>query len=110
MSNPTPKIKQYLVLRPEISPPIACVAVAHGVLASYLKWQNEPIVQEWVNGVFYKCICQARDFKEWEAIKKWPDNIIMSESSLDNLEICIAFKPFLWSKSSIFNELKLYGG
>jgi hypothetical protein len=104
------KIKQYLVLRPSISPAIATIGVAHGVLASYLKWKDDPIVQEWVGGVFYKCICQARDMNEWEAIKKWPNNIIMTESSIGNIEICIVFKPFVWNKSSIFNELKLYGG
>ena len=104
------KIKQYLIVRPNISPAIACIGVAHGVLGSYLKWQEDPIVKQWVGGIFYKVICQARDMNEWEAIKKWPDNIIITESSLGKLDICLAFKPFVWSKSSIFNDLKLYGG
>jgi hypothetical protein len=107
------KIKQYLVLRPSISPAIATIGVAHGVLATYLKFKDEQIVQDWISGKygpFYKVICQARDLKEWEAIKKWPNNIVITESSLDNLDICIAFKPFEWTKSSIFNDLKLYGG
>jgi hypothetical protein len=107
------KIKQYLVLRPSISPAVACIAVGHGVLGSYLKWKDETIVQDWISGKygpFYKVICQARDLNEWEAIKKWPNNIIITESNLDNLDICAAFKPFEWSKGSIFNELKLYGG
>lgn len=107
------RIKQYLVLRHGISPSIATIGVAHGVLGSYLKWQNEPIVQDWVSGKygpFYKVICQAQDQQQWEAIKKWPDSVIITESKLDNMEVCVAFKPFKWSKSSIFNELKLYSG
>ena len=103
------KIKQYIVLRHEISPAVAVIATAHAVLGSYLKWQNEPIVQQWVNGIFYKVICQARDAKEWEMIKGWSDNIIFTESALDGLEVAVAFKPFAWSKSSRFNDLKLYG-
>lgn len=107
------KIKQYIVLRPNISPAVATIGVAHGVLAAYLKWKDEQIVQDWVGGKFgpfYKCVCQALNMPEWEAIKKWNDNIIITESGLDNLDICVVFKPFIWSKSSIFNELKLYDG
>ena len=104
------KIKQYLVLRHEIPPSVATIGVAHGVLGSYLKWQNEPIVQQWVSGIFYKVICQARNYEEFEAIKKWPDGLQITESKLNGLCICVAFKPFVWSKSSIFNDLKLYGG
>lgn len=105
------KIKQYLVLRPDISPAVATIGIAHGVLACYLKYKDDPVVQDWVSGKygpFYKVICQARDIKEFDAIKKWNDSIIITESSLDNLPICIVFKPFIWSKSSIFCDLKLY--
>ena len=107
------KIKQYIVLRHEIPPSVATIGVAHGVLGSYLKFQNEPIVQDWVSGKygpFYKVICQANNQQEWDAIKKWPNGVIITESKLDNLEICVAFMPFIWSKSSIFNDLKLYRG
>jgi hypothetical protein len=113
MMNDRIRIKQYLVLRPNISPAVATIGVAHGVLASYLKWKDEKIVQDWVSGEygpFYKCICQAESMREWEAIKKWENGVIITESKLDNLDICVAFKPFIWSKSSIFNELKLYDG
>lgn len=107
------KIKQYIVLRPGISPAVATIGCSHGVLAAYLKWQNEPIVQDWISGKygpFYKVICQARDMNEWEAIRKWEDNIQITESSLDNMCIAIVFKPIEWSRSSIFNELMLFKG
>jgi peptidyl-tRNA hydrolase len=103
------KIKQYIVLRQEIPPSVATIGVAHGVLGAYLKWKDEPIVQQWVSGIFYKVICQARNHEEFEAIKKWPDGLQITESSLNGLTIAVVFKPFEWSKSSIFNDLKLYG-
>jgi hypothetical protein len=109
----TIKIKQYIVLHPTLSPAIATIGCSHGVLAAYLKWKDEQIVQDWISGKygpFYKVICQARDDKEWLAIKSWNDHIKITESSLDNLCIALVFKPFIWSKGSIFNDLKLYNG
>lgn len=106
------KIKQYIVLHPSISPAVATIGCSHGVLAAYLKWKDEQIVQDWVSGKygpFFKVICQARDNVEWEAIKKWNEGIQITESSLDNMCIAVVFKPFIWHKASIFNELKLYG-
>lgn len=105
------KIKQYIVLRPHITPSTACIAVGHGVLASYIKWQDDQVTKDWVSGAygpFYKVICQAESLEQFEAIKKWNDNISITESKLDNLCVCVAFKPIVWTKSSIFNELKLY--
>lgn len=107
------KIKQYIVLHPSVSPSVATIGVGHGVLGAYLKWKDEQIVKDWVSGEFgpfYKVICQAKDITEWQAIKKWPDSIQITESSLDNLCIAVVFKPFEWSKGSVFNDLKLYGG
>lgn len=107
MSQPS-KIKQYIVLRHEIPPSVATIGVAHGVLGAYLKWKDEPIVQQWVSGIFYKVICQARNLEEFEAVKKWPDGLQITESSLNGLCIAVVFKPVLWSKSHLYNELKLY--
>ena len=107
------KIKQYIFLRHNISPALAGIGIGHGVLAAYLRWKDEQIVQDWVGGKygpFYKVLCQARDFNEWEAVKKWKeDKVIITESSVDNMEIAVIFKPIQYSKGSLFNELKLYG-
>jgi hypothetical protein len=104
------KIKQYIVLRHGISPALACIGVGHGVLAAYLKWKDEQIVKDWVGGIFYKVVCQAENYAQWEAIKKWnEEKVIITESSVDNMEIAVIFKPMQYSKGSIFNELKLYG-
>lgn len=108
---PLTKIKQYIVLRHEISPALACIGVGHGVLAAYLKWKDEQIVKDWVGSIFYKCICQAENESQWNAIKNWKeDKVVITESSVDNMEIAIIFKPAPFSRGSIFNDLKLYDG
>jgi hypothetical protein len=106
------KIKQYIVLRHDISPAVACIGTAHGVLACYLKFKDDPVTQDWISGKygpFYKVICKARDSAEWEAIRKWNEGVEITESSLNGLAIAMVFKPFIWHKASIFNELQLYG-
>lgn len=108
--SPT-KIKQYIVLRHEISPALACIGVGHGVLAAYLKWKDEEIVKTWVSGIFYKVVCQAENESQWNAIKNWKeDKVVITESSVDNMEIALIFKPVIHTKSLLFNELKLYDG
>lgn len=103
----------YIVLRPNISPSVATIAVAHGALGAYLKWQNDQVVKDWASGQygpFYKVICQATDFKHFETCKTLGEHIVITESKLDNLETCIVYKPVVWTKSHIFNELQLYKG
>lgn len=105
------KIKQYLILRQDISPAVAAIGVAHGVLAAYLKWQNDPIVANWVSGnygPFYKVICQAKCYKEFQLAKSLGEHVAIQESKLDGLEICLAFKPFVYKKGSQFDDFKLY--
>jgi hypothetical protein len=38
------------------------------------------------------------------------DKVIITESSVDNMEIAVIFKPVIHTKSHIFNEFKLYDG
>lgn len=113
MQSVKSKIKQYIFLRHDISPSLACIGVGHGVLAAYLKWKDEQIVKDWVGGEygpFYKVICQAENEIQWKSVKNWKeDKVIITESSVDNLEIAVIFKPIQYSKGSYFNDLKLYG-
>ena len=107
------KIKQYIILRHEISPSLAVIGCSHGVLAAYLKWQNDPVVQDWISGKygpFYKVICQARDAKEWTWIDTLGEHVKITESSVDNLCIAKVFKPIVWQKNSVFQDLNLYQG
>lgn len=97
-----------MVLRPQISPATAMVACAHGALAGYLRWKEDPIVQEWISSVFYKRIYQPADLAVWIAILRWPSVLVLTESQLDNLPVIAVFRPCLWSPGSLFDELPLY--
>ena len=102
------KIIMPMVLRPQISPATAAIACAHGGLAGYLRWKDDPLVQEWISSVFYKRIYQPRDLTLWEAILRWPDALVLTESKLDRIQVIAVFKPCRWSSSLLFNELPLY--
>ncbi|HLP71509.1 MAG TPA: hypothetical protein VK155_01315 [Bacteroidales bacterium] len=47
-----------------------------------------PEVIDWISGPFYKVICKVSD-NEFENAKRFEDNVILTESSLDNLEVAI---------------------
>lgn len=103
------KIIMPLVLRPQVSPAVAAVACAHGALAGYLHWKDDPLVQAWVSSVFYKRIYCPADLTIWSAVQRWPGALVLTESQLDHLPVIAVFKPCRWSSSLPFNDLRLYG-
>lgn len=102
------KIIMPLVLRPQISPAVAAVACAHGALAGYLRWKDDPVVQEWASSVFFKRIYSPTDLNIWSAVQRWPGALVLTESRLDHLAVIAVFKPCRWSSSLPFNDLTLY--
>lgn len=98
-------MKMYILVRESVPLSFAMVAVSHASLGCYLKYQNSPEIIEWLKGPFYKVICKVND-SEFEKAKQFEDNIIITESNLDNQEIAIAFKPREeWPKSFKFYRL-----
>lgn len=87
------KFKMYILVKESLAPGKAIVAVAHASLACYLKYQNTQTVKDWLNlGPFYKVVCKVSD-AEFEAAKGFDDHIVITESTLDNMEVALAFKP-----------------
>lgn len=86
------KLKMYILVKEDIPIGKAIVGVAHASLACYLKFQEKEVVKEWLSGPFYKTICKVTE-KEFEKAKETPDHVVITESSLDNAETCIAFLP-----------------
>jgi hypothetical protein len=103
------KLIMPLVLRPQLSPAVAAIACAHGSLAGYLRWKDDPVVQEWISSVFFKRIFCPVDIVTWSAVLRWPEALVLTESQLDHLPVVAVFKPCRWSSGLIFNELPLYG-
>ncbi len=99
-------MKMYILIKDDVPTGFSVLAAAHASLAAYLKFKDTPEVVKWLSGPFYKVICSVNN-KEFENAKKCPDNVIISESALDNREVAIAFKPREeWPQS--FKFYKLY--
>lgn len=81
----------YILVKKSL-PSHKVVAVAHGVLMCYLKYQDRPEVQDWVKNSFRKVICEVSD-KEFESAKCESDYVIVTEMALKGMELALAFKP-----------------
>lgn len=85
-------MKMYILIRESVPLGFAMLAAAHASLACYLKFKDSPEVTAWLSGPFYKVVCKVGD-AEFERAKETPDNVVLTESALGNMEIAIAFKP-----------------
>jgi len=99
-------MKMYILIKDAVPAGYAVLAAAHASLAAYLEFKDTPEVVEWLSGRFYKAICCV-NAKEFEKAKECPDNIVITESALNDREVAIAFKPREeWPKP--FKFYKLY--
>jgi peptidyl-tRNA hydrolase len=85
-------MKMYILIKEGLPEGKAIVAAAHASLAAYLKFQDREDVKKWLSGPFRKCICKVNE-KEFEKATSFEDSITLTESSLDNMEVAIAFCP-----------------
>ena len=88
----TAKLTMYILVKDDITTGKAVAGIAHASLACYLKFQGRDEVKKWLSGAFYKTICKVNE-KEFEKAKQEKDNIIITESTLDNAETVITFMP-----------------
>jgi len=96
----------YILIKESVPLGIAMVTVAHASLAAYLKFKDSPEVKEWLAGPFRKVVCKVTE-TEFEKAKAFEDAVVLSESTFDNQEVAIAFKPRQeWPKA--FKFFKLY--
>lgn len=49
-------------------------------------------MKSWISGIFRKVVCSVDEI-EFNNFKKDSDFIVLTESSLDNKEVCLAFCP-----------------
>jgi hypothetical protein len=109
LSKESTLLKIAIVVRPQLSPAAIALACAHGALAGYLRWQHDTIVQEWVSGTFFKKILQPSAFGNWEAILRWLESLVMTESALEHLPVAIVFRPGVCRRSQPLCDIPLYG-
>jgi len=85
-------MKMYILIREAVPAGKAVVVSAHASLACYLKFVDNADMQTWVNGQFFKVVCSVND-AEFERFKAEPDNLVLTESTLEGQEVAIAFCP-----------------
>ena len=68
------------------------VGVAHGVLIAHLRFSDNTDYQDWLKNSFKKVVCEVTD-DEFILLKNYEDYIIVTESSLGNMETALVFRP-----------------
>jgi peptidyl-tRNA hydrolase len=98
-------MKMYILIREDVPVGFAVLAAAHASLAAYLRFKSAPEVAEWLSGPFYKVVCKVTT-EEFEEAKRVEDNVVLTESALDDREVAIAFRPRReWPKAFKFYRL-----
>lgn len=82
----------YILIKREVPDKFAPVISAHASLACFRQFENTPNMQAWINGIFKKVVCVVNE-TEFQNAKKEADHVILTESALDNQEVCIVFSP-----------------
>jgi len=85
-------MKMYIVVKDSIPDKLIPVITAHASLACYKKFEENEQMIKWINGIFKKVVCLVNE-DEFERLKKEVDHVLLTESALDNQEVCLAFCP-----------------
>jgi len=100
-------LKIYILVKESVPVALALVALAHASLAAYLKYQDDPAMKKWIDGPLSKAICKVSD-EEFEQAKSFPDHVVITEPSLQGIEVALAFKPRqVWPRE--FKFYRMYG-
>lgn len=85
-------MKMYIIVKDNIPDKLVPVITAHASLACYRKFEENENIIKWINGIFKKVICLANE-TEFDNLKNETDFVVLTESSLDNKEVGLAFCP-----------------
>jgi len=82
----------YILIRDNLPVGFDIVGAAHASVGVVLKYIDHKDTVDWIENSFRKVICRVND-KEFEQAKSVEDHIIISENTLDDMELAIAFGP-----------------
>jgi peptidyl-tRNA hydrolase len=85
-------MKMYILIKDDVPVKMAPVIAAHASLACYKKYEDDPDMIEWVHSIFKKVVCKVNE-KEFQNSLKDEKYVLLTESSLDNREVAVAFVP-----------------
>lgn len=96
----------YIIVKDNIPDKLVPVIAAHASLACYKKFESNEDMIKWISGIFKKVVCTANE-TEFAKLKNEADFVLLTESSLDNKEVCLAFCP-REDYSKMFKFLKMW--
>ncbi|WP_228462865.1 aminoacyl-tRNA hydrolase [Chryseobacterium caseinilyticum] len=82
----------YILIKDNVPDKLVPVITAHASLSCYLKFETDENMRKWISGIFKKVVCVVNE-AEFENFKNEENHIVLTESSLDHREVCIAFCP-----------------
>jgi len=85
-------MKMYILIKRDVPDRFVPVIAAHASLACYKKFEDDPQMKLWIEGIFKKVVCAVND-KEFENAKSEERCLVLTESALDNKEVAVVFCP-----------------
>jgi peptidyl-tRNA hydrolase len=85
-------MKMYILVKETVPNKYVPVITAHASLACYKKFEKESEMQEWILSIFKKVVCKVNN-QEFENAKNKTKNLVLTESAIQNEEVCIVFCP-----------------
>lgn len=85
-------MKMYIIVLNTVPDKLVPVITAHASLACYKKFEDNENMIQWISGIFKKVVCVVNE-TEFNSFKNETDYVLLTESSLDNREVALAFCP-----------------
>jgi hypothetical protein len=82
----------YILVKDNIPDKLVPVITAHASLACYKRFEQDEKMRVWIEGIFKKVVCIVNE-NEFEQFKNEEQHVVLTESSLGDREVCIAFCP-----------------
>ncbi|MEM6411064.1 MAG: hypothetical protein AAF683_05980 [Pseudomonadota bacterium] len=82
----------YILLKESLPDSFAPLVAAHASLACFRAFENNENMQSWIGGSFKKVVCRVNE-KEFAKAKTFDDVVVLTESALDNEEVCVVACP-----------------
>lgn len=85
-------MKMYILIKEGTPDNLVPAIAAHASLACFLKYEHDEDMQRWKQSVFRKAVCKVTD-REFENARLVEKNVLLTESALNNKEVCLVFSP-----------------
>ena len=85
-------MKMYICIKDDTQVGMAMNAAAHAGLMCHLKFSEDLDYLEWLEKSFKKVTCTVTP-AEFAMLKELSDNLIVTESRLNNAELAVVLKP-----------------